>query len=130
MGSAFEGMQGFDMRIDENGDAEGNYTLLALQAVDPVLNNSHPDYYPLNEALNISADFLAAHSNPTDLPELRFLHNIRWPTGRPPRDEPECGFDGAKCRQEDHYSWWSTVLLGTFASLLFVFGIVAIVTYR
>lgn len=31
------GMQGFDMRIDENGDAEGNYTLLALQEVEPVL---------------------------------------------------------------------------------------------
>ena len=30
-------MQGFDMRIDENGDAEGNYTLLALQEVEPVL---------------------------------------------------------------------------------------------
>lgn len=32
----FSGMQGFDMRIDENGDAQGNYTLLALQEVEPV----------------------------------------------------------------------------------------------
>ena len=128
LGRKYKSMQGFDMRIDENGDAEGNYTLLALQEVDPVLNNSNPDYYPLREALTITADFVA-HSNPTDLPQLRFQQQIRWPTGRPPLDEPACGFDGKKC-QVDGYSWWSTILSVTFTSLLLIFAVGAIVTYR
>ena len=43
---SLSGMQGFDMRIDENGDAEGNYTLLALQEVPPVPSNG---FLVLNE---------------------------------------------------------------------------------
>uniref|UniRef100_A0A915CXI3 Receptor ligand binding region domain-containing protein n=1 Tax=Ditylenchus dipsaci TaxID=166011 RepID=A0A915CXI3_9BILA len=46
----YTSMQGFDMRIDDNGDAQGNYTLLSLQAVPPVHNQSDPDYYPLDSA--------------------------------------------------------------------------------
>jgi hypothetical protein len=71
-----------------------------------------------------------AVQDPADLPQLRFKRAIRWPTGRPPRDEPECGFDGRKCGQDDHYSWWSTALLLTFATMILFFGIAAIVTYR
>lgn len=32
----YSGMQGFDMRINEHGDAKGNYTLLSWQAVGAV----------------------------------------------------------------------------------------------
>lgn len=123
-------MQGFEMRIDENGDAEGNYTLLALQKVEPVNNDSHPDYYPLREALTITADFMA-NPNPMDLPELRFKREmrIRWPTedGRPPLDEPVCGFDGENCRKE---SWWTTVLMTIFITTLLVFTIIVFISYR
>ena len=94
-----------------------------------VMNKSNPEYYPLHDALMITADFMA-HPNPVDLPELRFKREIRWPTGKPPRDEPECGFDGEKCRKEDTFSWWSTVLTTTFVLILLIFGIAAIVTYR
>uniref|UniRef100_A0A1I8BF62 Guanylate cyclase n=1 Tax=Meloidogyne hapla TaxID=6305 RepID=A0A1I8BF62_MELHA len=123
------GMQGFDMRIDENGDAEGNYTLLALQEVEPVLNGNNPDYYPLKEALTITADFMA-HPNPINLPQLRFRRHIRWPNGKPPLDEPECGFDGEKCKGDKSSSWWGTVLYIALVSILLIFGIGAIVTYR
>nr|CAD2171192.1 unnamed protein product [Meloidogyne enterolobii] len=129
LGRKYKSMQGFDMRIDENGDAEGNYTLLALQEVEPVLDGSNPDYYPLKEALTITADFMA-HPNPINLPQLRFRRKIRWPTGKPPLDEPECGFDGEKCKEDESSSWWGTVLYIVLVSLLLIFGIGAIVTYR
>ncbi|CAK5037585.1 unnamed protein product [Meloidogyne enterolobii] len=126
LGRKYKSMQGFDMRIDENGDAEGNYTLLALQEVEPVLDGSNPDYYPLKEALTITADFMA-HPNPINLPQLRFRRKIRWPTGKPPLDEPECGFDGEKCKEDESSSWWGTVLYIVLVSLLLIFGIGAII---
>uniref|UniRef100_A0A183CFH5 ANF_receptor domain-containing protein n=1 Tax=Globodera pallida TaxID=36090 RepID=A0A183CFH5_GLOPA len=43
------GVQGFDMRIDINGDAEGNYTLLALQNDKP--HHSDGLYTVLNVSL-------------------------------------------------------------------------------
>uniref|UniRef100_A0A183CF81 ANF_receptor domain-containing protein n=1 Tax=Globodera pallida TaxID=36090 RepID=A0A183CF81_GLOPA len=94
LGRTYRSVQGFDMRIDINGDAEGNYTLLALQ---DVLNQSHHNYYPLNQAMDIVADFVA-NANPAQLPILRMHRQVQWPTGRTPRDEPECGFHNEKCR--------------------------------
>lgn len=90
-------MQGFDMRIDENGNAQGNYTLLSLQEVIPVKDKSDPDYYPLNSALTIIADFITSNSEY----KLRFSRNVKWRNGAPPLDEPKCGFLNDKC---DDYS--------------------------
>lgn len=92
-------MQGFDMRINEKGDAEGNYTLLSLQKVDPVNETNSTDYYPLDKALSISADFISDEKDPSRS-QLRFLKNISWPKNIIPKDEPECGFDGYKCRDD------------------------------
>lgn len=91
------GIQGFDMHINGNGDAQGNYTLLSLQEVKPVLDVENPDYYPLNYGLAISADFV--HDFSGDLPLLRFKRDIQWPTGFAPRDEPICGFHGRMCKK-------------------------------
>lgn len=91
------GIQGFDMHINSNGDAQGNYTLLSLQEVDPVLDVDNPNYYPLNYGLAISADFV--HDFASDLPLLRFKRDIQWPTGFAPRDEPVCGFHGKMCKK-------------------------------
>lgn len=93
------------MRISMDGNAEGNYTLLSLQGVDPVRNKDAPDYYPLNLALDVSADFVldeeAKNSTPKDQTyKLRFSRKIKWPNNMVPRDEPECGFYGQKCLDE------------------------------
>ena len=34
------------------------------------------------------------------LQELNLYHDITWRNGGPPRDEPECGFEGEKCINE------------------------------
>lgn len=71
-----------------------------------------------------------AQPNPVNLPQLRFRRQIHWPNGRPPLDEPKCGFDGEKCKKSEGSSWWGTVLYIALASLLLIFGIGGIVTYR
>jgi hypothetical protein len=91
-----EGIQGFDMQIDENGDALGNYTLLSLQPISPMTNKSNPEYYPLDIALYPTADFVMS-GDPSALPQLRFQRKINWIGGTPPVDEPACGFFEEKC---------------------------------
>lgn len=63
MGEWFAGMQGFKMRINENGDAEGNYTLLTRQFVLKHENPQSPDYYPNDRALIPSAFFVRTNDS-------------------------------------------------------------------
>ncbi|KAI6177512.1 Guanylate cyclase [Aphelenchoides bicaudatus] len=100
IGRKYESMQGFEMRLDEFGNALGNYTLLSWQAVEPVTDPENPDYYPMNHAMDIAGDFIPDPTKPEGLPILRFKHKIHWPGGKPPADEPECGFDNRRCIDE------------------------------
>lgn len=95
----FLGMQGFDMHIDENGNAQGNYTLLSLQSVLSITDKESKDYYPLNTALDVSADFIA-NGEQDGLPALRFRKVINWVNNHIPLDEPVCGFHGKNCQNQ------------------------------
>ncbi|WAQ95329.1 GCY3E-like protein [Mya arenaria] len=95
---------GYILRINELGDSEGNYTLVARdvfrEAYTPdLLGPGVTQYgiYPvgvfrLNEK----------QSTPPELPTLPTYHfyegsYIDWVDGKPPIDEPPCGFRGEKC---------------------------------
>lgn len=112
-------MQGFDMRIDENGNAQGNYTLLSLQNVIPIKNKSDPNYYPLNSALTITADFINTNSNSENV--LRFLRQIKWLNDEPPLDEPKCGFLNDKCKDYCRFFLLYNFLKFSFETGIFSF---------
>ncbi|VDM21098.1 unnamed protein product [Wuchereria bancrofti] len=114
LGRVYRSIQGFDMHINSNGDAQGNYTLLSLQEIEPVLDMDNPDYYPLNYGLDISADFV--HDFTGDLPLLRFKRDIQWPTGFAPRDEP--------------IYWWLTVFLTVVTVFCFFSVVGSAMIYR
>ncbi|OWR43508.1 putative guanylyl cyclase receptor, partial [Danaus plexippus plexippus] len=71
-------VMGYWIHMDENGDAEGNYTLLSIDPSRP------PGLYPLAVLHKVA-------------PELRLLREMKWPGGRVPLSEPPCGFRGEKC---------------------------------
>ncbi|KAL4719740.1 hypothetical protein ACJJTC_014044, partial [Scirpophaga incertulas] len=76
--TTYHSVMGYWVHMDENGDAEGNYTLLSVDPTRP------PGIYPL-AVLHKSS------------PEVRFLRELKWPGGRVPLSEPPCGFRGEKC---------------------------------
>ncbi len=94
-------MQGFQVRIDENGDALGNFSLLSLQSIISNMNASHPNYYPMQWALQVSAYFEDDERDNSSV-RLRMLDTltIPWPNGQAPADAPKCGFYDEKCRAE------------------------------
>lgn len=60
----FKSILGFSMRIDENGDAGGNYTVLAMQKVN--VSDKGPqslEYYPHEEAMIPVAHFVRSMSS-------------------------------------------------------------------
>ncbi|XP_074647911.1 guanylate cyclase 32E-like isoform X2 [Tubulanus polymorphus] len=80
--TTFFSVQGHNITIDDRGDAEGNYTLLALKD------------WKLQEV----GSFLAVNE-PNDLPVFMASPDktMDWIDGKVPEDEPRCGFDGKKC---------------------------------
>ncbi|GIY64839.1 guanylate cyclase 32E [Caerostris extrusa] len=78
---------GYMVYMDENGDAEGNYTLIARKPVPGV--NGEYGLYPVG--------VFQLNENRSTVPVLQFLSDIDWVGGSAPSDEPSCGFHGEKC---------------------------------
>ncbi|RWS26175.1 guanylate cyclase 32E-like protein [Leptotrombidium deliense] len=84
-GLQYESILGFSVTIDNNGDAEGNYTLLALLQTE---RGSNKSMKPVGTF---------THQNNSSLPLLHIEHPIQWIAGKPPVSEPQCGFYGELC---------------------------------
>lgn len=119
----YRSVQGFDVRIDGNGDAEGNYSVLALLAngqMGPV-------------------GFFAVSATTVDQYVFRYVdatrRPIRWlhANGRPPLAEPRCGFNGEKCIDSSTTageSLWLRWLLAMTGIVATIAGIAAVFAVR
>ncbi|XP_064477774.1 guanylate cyclase 32E-like [Ornithodoros turicata] len=109
----YESAMGYMVRMDEKGNAEGNYTLIARKEID-----GSPGEYGL-----FPVGMFQLPENSSDLPVLKLLYDIGWVGDGPPVDEPPCGFRNEKC------VLWKIILAisgGTVALL----SIVAFIGYR
>ncbi|KAL3225815.1 hypothetical protein MRX96_049094 [Rhipicephalus microplus] len=79
---------GYMVRMDDNGDAEGNYTLIARKKYGGPSGNLY-GLFPVG--------VFELSGNGSTLPVLKLFDTIEWIKGVPPRDEPPCGFSGEKC---------------------------------
>ncbi|XP_045542882.1 guanylate cyclase 32E [Papilio machaon] len=104
--TTYRSVMGYWVHMDENGDAEGNYTLLSMDPDRP------PGLYPI----------AVMHKN---APELRFMREMKWPGGRLPLSEPPCGFKGEKC--VSHVGAWA---LGASGGTLALLALAALALYR
>ncbi|KAL7287914.1 hypothetical protein TKK_0017974 [Trichogramma kaykai] len=112
-GLHYRSAMGYMVYMDENGDPEGNYTLIGLD----YQSSKGYGLYPI-------ANFVGKENN-TNLPLLRVIRSIPWVDGRPPVAEPYCGYHGEKC-----YSHTGEIIGGVAGGLLLVAGAVALVVYR
>lgn len=94
----YKSILGFDQQIDENGDAEGSYTLLSFAEgrgmfkVASFISEDCPNW---------------THC----LPKFQYLpgQKIEWPDSIVPPDEPPCGFDYEYC--EELFNWKQIILV-------------------
>ncbi|XP_043474610.1 guanylate cyclase 32E isoform X1 [Leptopilina heterotoma] len=112
-GVHYESAMGYMVYMDENGDAEGNYTLIALDNRSP---KGH-GLYPI-------AHFIGKDEK-TNLPKLHFIREITWLGNGPPVAEPYCGYHGEKCN-----SYTGEIVGGTVGGLMLVLLAILLILYR
>ncbi|XP_064595045.1 guanylate cyclase 32E-like [Liolophura sinensis] len=117
-GATYKSAIGYTSRINANGDAEGNYTLIGIRK----FNSSSYSKAPVPLGV-----FQLSH-NLSDLPELSLKYPITWVGGSPPLDEPVCGFLGEKCIQIKTYV--REIVGGCIGSILVIIIIVMTIAYR
>ncbi|XP_066598424.1 guanylate cyclase 32E [Prorops nasuta] len=112
-GVHYRSAMGYMVYMDENGDAEGNYTLIALDTQ----TTKGPGLYPI-------AYFIGKEKN-TNLPKLHLTRDIQWVGQGPPIPEPYCGYKEEKCN-----SYTGEIVGGIAGALLLIVTIVSLVLYR
>ncbi|KAL1498196.1 hypothetical protein ABEB36_009033 [Hypothenemus hampei] len=122
---SYHSIKGYDVFIDQNGDAEGNFTVVSL------LDDAFDDQ--TNVSMQPVGYFQYTVNNGTisTLPEFKYLNNsrpIKWIGGKVPSAEPKCGFYGEKCVYK--VDWRMIAGIITAVSILFVGGLFAFKHYR
>ncbi|XP_015172076.1 PREDICTED: guanylate cyclase 32E isoform X2 [Polistes dominula] len=112
-GYRYRSAMGYMVYMDENGDAEGNYTLIAFD------NHTSKGYglYPIA--------YFVGKEKGTNLPKLRLIREISWVGDGPPISEPYCGYHGEKCK-----SYMIEIVGGIGGGLLLIIIAVLLVLYR
>ncbi|KAL9911404.1 speract receptor isoform 1-T8 [Glossina fuscipes fuscipes] len=107
---------GYHVYIDENGDAAGNYTVLARGLARNRRNKTVPGLVPVGTFRQTCSD---------KLPDLKLYGKIAWAGAGRPEAEPKCGFTGEKC-----ISYTGEISAGIAGGALLILGIVSLVLYR
>nr|NP_001285834.1 guanylyl cyclase at 32E, isoform G [Drosophila melanogaster]AHN54348.1 guanylyl cyclase at 32E, isoform G [Drosophila melanogaster] len=122
---SYHSIQGFDVYIDSNGDAEGNYTVITLQ-------NDVGSGASIGSLAKMSMQpvgFFAYDKNSV-IPEFRYIKNdrpIQWLNGRPPLAEPLCGFHGELCPRKKLD--WRYLVSGPLCALVVVVAIALLIKH-
>ncbi|OWF46455.1 guanylate cyclase 32E-like [Mizuhopecten yessoensis] len=117
----YKSAMGYENRINSNGDAMGNFSLIARKSglVDnqTVWHLSPIGVFQLNE-------------NFSELPEFRLYdaESFDWPYGKVPVDEPACGFRREKCIRPKSYT--TEILFGVAGGILLIVVIISVLIYR
>ncbi|KAL0893796.1 hypothetical protein ABMA27_013928 [Loxostege sticticalis] len=119
----YKSVSGMSIRLDERGDSEGNFSVLAFKPTtfsDDDINCTY-SMIPVGHFHQSNKEFPEYKLNPK-LP-------IDWPDNVKPEDEPSCGFLNEKCPKDDSQIT-SLVVAGTLAVTLFCALVVTISIYR
>ncbi|XP_045101245.1 guanylate cyclase 32E-like [Portunus trituberculatus] len=116
LGTSYRSAMGYMVRMDEKGDAEGNYTLIGRQK-----HHSTPGEYGLYPV----GGFRYSVGNYKGLPELHLTSPIPWKTGVPPIDEPPCGYRGLKCQSQT-----GEIIAGVTGGVVLLLLVVSLIAYR
>ncbi|CAH1793794.1 unnamed protein product [Owenia fusiformis] len=117
-GKTYRSIQGFMSYIDNQGDAEGNYTVLSRQ---PFVS-THANYSMM------PVGHFQIENN--ELPVFTYLPGraINWLKGEVPIDEPACGYRGERCIPKPNKTL--EIVLGVIGGIVLVILVVVSIIYR
>jgi hypothetical protein len=139
----YQSISGNYIRIDLNGDSEGNFTAFTLKENNYTLVSKFSgqtftcehymmpvgEFHTPRSSLNYSVPRLPGSGWKVDklLPEYAILKKIDWPKGFKPLDEPICGYHEEKCQAGKGVT---EVVAGVLGGILLFAGLLTIGVYR
>lgn len=134
--NTYESITGASIKMDNNGDSEGNFSVAALKPF-PYVYNAKLHNFTCNYLMRPVSGFQQGE-NPEYKPDCPsfFKHesdsdsdcHIDWPGGRKPDDEPSCGFKHERCQSDSQET--SVIAAATLAVCLFCAGVITLSIYR
>ncbi|XP_065155989.1 guanylate cyclase 32E isoform X2 [Atheta coriaria] len=133
-GTHYKSAMGYMVYMDENGDAEGNYTLIARKRlhVEADKGETGGGVGGGNSGGTANAGYglypvgvFALRSKDSKLPFLQLNDKIDWMNGKPPIAVPPCGFRGEKC-----ISYTLEIIYGVAGGMLLVVAVIGLIFYR
>lgn len=121
----YKSITGATIKIDRNGDSEGNFSVLAYK----------PFKYSFRDNLTCNYHMVpvAYFQQGEDFPEYKLINGsvrVDWATGGDrPFDEPMCGFMNELCKKDDRHIT-SVVVAGVLALILFCVSVITMSIYR
>ncbi|KFB47431.1 AGAP012163-PA-like protein [Anopheles sinensis] len=132
----YHSVAGATIKIDDNGDSEGNFSVLALKREDYKEDNFSCEYqlrpvahFQMRQPQNLNGT--SQHRN-DEIPEFKLSKvgsTIDWAGSDRPMDEPSCGFANEHCMKDDTHVM-SMVIAGVLALILFCAGVITMSIYR
>ncbi|XP_017772272.1 PREDICTED: receptor-type guanylate cyclase Gyc76C-like isoform X2 [Nicrophorus vespilloides] len=119
----YKSITGATMRLDKNGDSEGNFSVLAL--------TRHPSNTVIKNFTCAYQMRPVGQFQQGEFPDYQINPNVKieWPQDSRPNDEPSCGFNNEMCKKNDtHLN--SIIAAGILAILLFCAGVITMSIYR
>ncbi|XP_030371847.1 guanylate cyclase 32E isoform X2 [Scaptodrosophila lebanonensis] len=124
-GSRYLSAMGYHVYIDENGDAAGNYTVLARGWARNSRNQSVLGLVPAGTFSHSGGSSSEALPHTFQPQDLNLYGNIEWVGGVLPAAAPRCGFGGEKC-----VNYTGEISAGIAGGALLLLGLVSLVLYR
>ncbi|XP_017128461.1 speract receptor isoform X2 [Drosophila elegans] len=121
-GSRYRSAMGYHVYIDENGDAAGNYTVLARGTVRNGRNQTVLGLRPVGTFIHRNSSFSSISKA---LPDLKLFSPIDWVGGSRPAAAPRCGFGGEKC-----VNYTGEISAAIAGGVLLLLSLVSLVLYR
>ncbi|XP_026477197.1 receptor-type guanylate cyclase Gyc76C-like [Ctenocephalides felis] len=123
---------GATIRLDKNGDSEGNFSVLALKPFNLTLRDGGTNFTCDHSMIPVGY-FLSTHTGGASDSYPAYQINRRllvdWPNGVRPEDEPSCGFLNEQCPKDDSHVN-SLVAAGALAVTLFCTSVIIMSIYR
>ncbi|XP_046680074.1 receptor-type guanylate cyclase Gyc76C-like isoform X1 [Homalodisca vitripennis] len=123
----YTSVTGATIKLDSNGDSEGNFSVVAVMKKDFSLqfgdHNFTCDYYMVPVGQFQQGDKLPEYklNSPSSQP--------LWVSGHKPDDEPSCGFKNELCGKDDSQEG-SIIVAGVLGLVLFCSSVLTLSIYR
>uniref|UniRef100_A0ABD2W0E8 Guanylate cyclase n=1 Tax=Trichogramma kaykai TaxID=54128 RepID=A0ABD2W0E8_9HYME len=116
----YKSISGAMIKVDKNGDSEGNFSVLALKREPLQILNFSCDYQMKPVGQFQQGQVLA----------YRPAEAIDWPGKNKPEAEPGCGFFNEHCPQSNSLYTTTIVTIAMFFAILLTVGVMIVASYH